>query len=95
MPETQWYLFVFVDLTEFVVLWKINILSPKKYIPQPQPISAIEDFNQIIVQREDDITCSVSIFMHGDRVVKFFMEDRDACEFSLCLAGYYRLLIGE
>lgn len=65
------------------------------FLQQPQPISSIEDFSHIIVKREDDITCSVSIFMQGDRLVKFFMEDRDACEFSLCLAGYYRLLTGK
>ncbi|KAH8280104.1 hypothetical protein KR018_007777 [Drosophila ironensis] len=62
---------------------------------QPQPISAIEDFTHVVVNREDDVTCSVSIFMLGDRAVKFIMEDRDACEFSLVLGGYYRLLTGN
>jgi len=49
----------------------------------------------VVVNREDDVTCSVSIFMLGDRAVKFIMEDRDGCEFSLVLGGYYRLLTGE
>ncbi|XP_065354698.1 uncharacterized protein LOC135949159 isoform X2 [Calliphora vicina] len=79
---------------------RVLLVSPRFGLSQissarnsvPQPISAIEDFSHIIVQREDDITCSVTIFMQGDRSVKFFMEDRDACEFSLCLGGYYRLL---
>lgn len=62
---------------------------------QPQPISAIEDFTHVVVHREDDVTCSVSIYMLGDRAVKFIMEDRDACEFSLVLGGYYRLLTGK
>ncbi|KAM7362091.1 uncharacterized protein ACRADG_012925 isoform 1-T11 [Cochliomyia hominivorax] len=82
---------------------RVLLVSPRFGLSQissvrnsvPQPISAIEDFNHIVVQREDDITCSVNIFMQGDRSVKFFMEDRDACEFSLCLAGYYRLLTGK
>ncbi|XP_043654754.1 uncharacterized protein LOC122621075 isoform X3 [Drosophila teissieri] len=59
------------------------------------PISAIEDFTHVVVNREDDVTCSVSIFMLGDRAVKFIMEDRDGCEFSLVLGGYYRLLTGN
>ncbi|KAI8121876.1 FERM and PDZ domain-containing protein 4 [Lucilia cuprina] len=82
---------------------RVLLVSPRFGLSQissarnsvPQPISAIEDFSHIIVQREDDITCSVTIYMQGDRSVKFFMEDRDACEFSLCLAGYYRLLTGK
>lgn len=32
--------------------------------------------------------------MQGDRVIKFSMEDRDAVEFSLVLAGYHRLMTG-
>ncbi|XP_030373813.1 uncharacterized protein LOC115623555 [Scaptodrosophila lebanonensis] len=69
--------------------------SVSKNFGQPQPISAIEDFTHVIVNREDDVTCSVSIFMLGERAVKFIMEDRDACEFSLVLGGYYRLLTGN
>jgi len=49
----------------------------------------------VVVHREDDVTSSVSIYMLGDRAVKFIMEERDACEFSLVLGGYYRLLTGE
>lgn len=49
----------------------------------------------MVVHREDDVTSSVSIYMLGDRAVKFIMEERDACEFSLVLSGYYRLLTGK
>ena len=49
----------------------------------------------MIVDREDDITCSVHVQMQNDRIIKFAMEDRDACEFSLVLAGYHKLLTGN
>ncbi|XP_037956584.1 uncharacterized protein LOC119686158 [Teleopsis dalmanni] len=82
---------------------RVLLVSPRFGLSQisnvrnsvPQPISAIEDFSHVIVNREDDVTCTVGIFMQGDRVVKYSMEDRDACEFSLVLAGYYRLLTGK
>ncbi|XP_068156197.1 uncharacterized protein [Drosophila tropicalis] len=82
---------------------RVLLVSPRFGLSQissarnsvPQPISAIEDFTHVVVHREDDVTCSVSIFMLGDRAVKFIMEDRDACEFSLVLSGYYRLLTGN
>ncbi|EDW13831.2 uncharacterized protein LOC6572228 [Drosophila mojavensis] len=82
---------------------RVLLVSPRFGLSQissarnsvPQPISAIEDFTHVVVHREDDITCSVSIYMLGDRAVKFIMEDRDACEFSLVLGGYYRLLTGN
>ncbi|XP_001359323.4 FERM and PDZ domain-containing protein 4 isoform X1 [Drosophila pseudoobscura] len=82
---------------------RVLLVSPRFGLSQissarnsvPQPISAIEDFTHVVVNREDDVTCSVSIFMLGDRAVKFIMEDRDACEFSLVLGGYYRLLTGN
>uniref|UniRef100_A0A6P4F0P7 Uncharacterized protein LOC108045946 n=1 Tax=Drosophila rhopaloa TaxID=1041015 RepID=A0A6P4F0P7_DRORH len=82
---------------------RVLLVSPRFGLSQissarnsvPQPISAIEDFSHVVVNREDDVTCSVSIFMLGDRAVKFIMEDRDGCEFSLVLGGYYRLLTGN
>ncbi|XP_017057549.1 LOW QUALITY PROTEIN: uncharacterized protein LOC108098872 [Drosophila ficusphila] len=82
---------------------RVLLVSPRFGLSQissarnsvPQPISAIEDFTHVVVNREDDVTCSVSIFMLGDRAVKFIMEDRDGCEFSLVLGGYYRLLTGN
>ncbi|XP_055852569.1 uncharacterized protein LOC129916576 [Episyrphus balteatus] len=82
---------------------RVLLVSPRFGLSQiagmrnsvPQPISSIEDFTQVIVNREDDVTCAVGVFMVGDRVAKFSMEDRDACEFSLVLAGYFRLLTGK
>ncbi|XP_053955314.1 uncharacterized protein LOC128861298 [Anastrepha ludens] len=82
---------------------RVLLLSPRFGLSQissirnsvPQPISAIEDFSHVVVSRDDDVTCNVAIFMQGDKVVRFSMEDRDACEFSLVLAGYHRLLTGK
>lgn len=47
------------------------------------------------MNREDDLTHTVSVHLQNDRIIKFSMEDRDACEFSLVLAGYYKLLTGK
>lgn len=33
--------------------------------------------------------------MEPDRLVAFMMEDRDALEFRLVLAGYYKLMSGK
>lgn len=45
--------------------------------------------------REDDVTNSVSVFILPDKLITFSMEDRDANEFAIVLAGYYRLIVGE
>lgn len=49
----------------------------------------------MVAIREDDIFYSVSIYIQPDRVVTFSMEDRDASEFALVLAGYFKLLTGK
>lgn len=45
--------------------------------------------------KEDDVTNSVSVFIAPDKLITFSMEDRDANEFAIVLAGYYRLIVGE
>lgn len=45
--------------------------------------------------REDDVTNSVSVFIAPDKLITFSMEDRDANEFAIVLAGYYRLIVGK
>ncbi|XP_039948819.1 uncharacterized protein LOC120767035 isoform X1 [Bactrocera tryoni] len=82
---------------------RVLLISPRYGLSQipsvrnsvPQPISAIEDFSHVAVKREDDVSCSVTIYMQGGKSVKFSMEDRDACEFSLVLSGYHCLLTGK
>lgn len=48
-----------------------------------------------MVTREDDVTNQVSVFILPDKLITFSMEDRDANEFAIVLAGYYRLIVGE
>lgn len=64
-------------------------------ISQPTPICTIEHLTRVTITREDDITHSVSAYISADKFVTFTMEDRDAIEFALVLAGYYRLLAGK
>jgi hypothetical protein len=47
------------------------------------------------VTRDDDISNTVSVFILPDKLITFSMEDRDANEFAIVLAGYYRLIVGE
>lgn len=62
---------------------------------QPQSICTIEELSRVVVTREDDVTNSVSVFVLPDKLITFSMEDRDANEFAIVLAGYYRLIVGE
>lgn len=48
-----------------------------------------------MVTKEDDVTNSVSVFIAPDKLITFSMEDRDANEFAIVLAGYYRLIVGK
>jgi FERM and PDZ domain-containing protein 4 len=49
----------------------------------------------VVVTREDELSCSVSVFILPDKLITFSMEDRDANEFAIVLAGYYRLIAGN
>ncbi|EAT35929.1 AAEL011947-PA, partial [Aedes aegypti] len=61
----------------------------------PQPICNLEDLTRVVVTRDDDVSNTVTVFINPDRVINFSMEDRDACEFAIVLAGYYRLMAGK
>ncbi|XP_055677293.1 uncharacterized protein LOC129786358 [Lutzomyia longipalpis] len=82
---------------------RVLLVSPRFGLSQiagvrnsvPQPICNLEELIRVIVSREDDISYSVVVFMEPDRLVTFLMEDRDAIEFALVLAGYYRLAAGK
>jgi FERM and PDZ domain-containing protein 4 len=62
---------------------------------QPQSICTIEELSRVVVTRDDDISNTVSVFILPDKLITFSMEDRDANEFAIVLAGYYRLIAGE
>lgn len=62
---------------------------------KPQSICTIEELTRVMVTREDDVSHSVSVFIAPDKLITFSMEDRDANEFAIVLAGYFRLIAGE
>lgn len=82
-----------------MVRWLYIEFGPVELIPflhiQPTPICSIEHLTRITITREDDVTHCVSAYVSADKFVTFAMDDRDAVEFALVLAGYYRLLAGE
>ncbi|KAG5680286.1 hypothetical protein PVAND_009804 [Polypedilum vanderplanki] len=61
----------------------------------PQSICTIEELSRVVVTREDDVSCSVAVFIMPDKLITFSMDDRDANEFAIVLAGYYRLIAGK
>uniref|UniRef100_A0A182SDQ4 FERM domain-containing protein n=1 Tax=Anopheles maculatus TaxID=74869 RepID=A0A182SDQ4_9DIPT len=61
----------------------------------PQPICNLEELIRVVVTRDDDVSNTVTVFISPDRVINFAMEDRDASEFAIVLAGYYRLMAGK
>lgn len=65
------------------------------FLKQPQSICTIEELSRVVISREDEISCNVSVFIEPDKLITFSMEDRDAQEFAIVLAGYYRLIAGE
>ncbi|KAL1375188.1 hypothetical protein pipiens_001621 [Culex pipiens pipiens] len=82
---------------------RVLLVSPRFGLSQiagvrntvPQPICNLEDLTRVVVTRDDDVSNTVTVFINPDRVITFSMEDRDACEFAIVLAGYYRLMAGK
>ncbi|XP_021709477.1 uncharacterized protein LOC5575615 [Aedes aegypti] len=82
---------------------RVLLVSPRFGLSQiagvrntvPQPICNLEDLTRVVVTRDDDVSNTVTVFINPDRVINFSMEDRDACEFAIVLAGYYRLMAGK
>ncbi|XP_055547639.1 uncharacterized protein LOC129731566 [Wyeomyia smithii] len=82
---------------------RVLLVSPRFGLSQiagvrntvPQPICILEDLTRVVVTRDDDVSNTVTVFISPDRVITFSMEDRDACEFAIVLAGYYRLMAGK
>ncbi|XP_058118105.1 uncharacterized protein LOC131288158 [Anopheles ziemanni] len=82
---------------------RVLLVSPRFGLSQiagirntvPQPICNLEELIRVVVTRDDDISNTVTVFITPDRVINFSMEDRDASEFAIVLAGYYRLMAGK
>lgn len=91
-------LHILLKLLEFNtvnVLIDFALFNLSSFLLQPQTVCSIESLSRLIIAREDDITHNVNIYMEPDRLVSFMMEDRDALEFRLVLAGYYKLMTGK
>uniref|UniRef100_A0A182ILB6 Uncharacterized protein n=1 Tax=Anopheles atroparvus TaxID=41427 RepID=A0A182ILB6_ANOAO len=82
---------------------RVLLVSPRFGLSQiagvrntvPQPICNLEELIRVVVTRDDDISNTVTVFITPDRVINFAMEDRDASEFAIVLAGYYRLMASK
>uniref|UniRef100_A0A182V2D4 FERM and PDZ domain-containing protein 4 n=1 Tax=Anopheles merus TaxID=30066 RepID=A0A182V2D4_ANOME len=82
---------------------RVLLVSPRFGLSQiagvrntvPQPICNLEELIRVVVTRDDDVSNTVTVFISPDRVIHFAMEDRDASEFAIVLAGYYRLMAGK
>ncbi|KAI5637632.1 FERM central domain-containing protein [Phthorimaea operculella] len=60
-----------------------------------QPIASLEEVEAIRVKREGDGTADVAIFLQRHGVLGLLMDERDAAEMPLVIAGYYRLATGQ
>ncbi|XP_063381740.1 uncharacterized protein LOC134668152 [Cydia fagiglandana] len=63
--------------------------------PGPQSIASLEEVEGVRVKREAGGSADVAIFLTRDRVVALLMDERDALEMPLVIAGYYRLATGK
>ncbi|XP_025410500.1 FERM and PDZ domain-containing protein 4 isoform X3 [Sipha flava] len=81
----------------------VILVSPKMGISQivglrnsmPVPLADIEQVTLVKVQKEDQISSTVTLYLQNtvQKEVSFCMEDRDTDEFILVLKGYYKLLM--
>lgn len=62
---------------------------------QPTLISNLEDILHVSLTREDQLRFNVEVGLTGDRQASFLMDDVEAKELALVLAGYHRLITGR
>ncbi|CAG9787962.1 unnamed protein product [Diatraea saccharalis] len=66
---------------------------------QPQSIASLEEVEGVRVRSEGGTggagSADVAIFLQRDRVLALLMDERDATEMPLVIAGYYRLATGK
>ncbi|CAB3254278.1 unnamed protein product [Arctia plantaginis] len=83
---------------------RVLLVSPRFGLSQivgrsnsvPQSIASLEEVQGIRVKREWSSGGSdVAIFLQRDRVLALLMDERDAAEMPLVIAGYYRLATGQ
>ncbi|KAG6447856.1 hypothetical protein O3G_MSEX005231 [Manduca sexta] len=82
---------------------RVLLVSPRFGLSQivgrggsvPQAIASLEEVEGIRVKRECAASADVAIFLQRDRVLALLMDERDAAEMPLVIAGYYRLATGR
>ncbi|CAK1585103.1 unnamed protein product [Parnassius mnemosyne] len=82
---------------------RVLLVSPRFGLSQivgrnnsvPQSIASLEEVEGIRVKREYSGSADVAIFLQRDRVLALLMDERDATEMPLVIAGYYRLATGK
>ncbi|XP_053605008.1 uncharacterized protein LOC128672111 isoform X2 [Plodia interpunctella] len=61
----------------------------------PQSIASLEEVEGIRVKAEGAGSAAVAVFLRRERVLALLMDERDAAEMPLVIAGYYRLATGQ
>ncbi|CAH2238386.1 jg27007, partial [Pararge aegeria aegeria] len=82
---------------------RVLLVSPRFGLSQivgrnnsvPQSIASLEEVEGVRVKSECSGSADVAIFLQRDRVLALLMEERDATEMPLIIAGYYRLATGR
>ncbi|KAI8421416.1 hypothetical protein MSG28_009491 [Choristoneura fumiferana] len=82
---------------------RVLLVSPRFGLSQivsransvPQSIASLEEVEGVRVKRESAGSADVAVFLTRDRVVALLMDERDAAEMPLVIAGYYRLATGQ
>lgn len=82
---------------------RVLLVSPRFGLSQiaglkssvPQPICTIEELTKVSVTKIDEVSDAVAVYIAPDRLITFPMEDREASEFVIVLAGYFHLLTGK
>ncbi|XP_038214247.1 uncharacterized protein LOC119834042 [Zerene cesonia] len=82
---------------------RVLLVSPRFGLSQivgrgnsvPQSIASLEEVESIRVKSECSSSAEVAIFLQRDRVLALLMDERDADEMPLVIAGYYKLATGK
>ncbi|CAK1541912.1 unnamed protein product [Leptosia nina] len=82
---------------------RVLLVSPRFGLSQiigrgssvPQSIASLEEVESIRVKSEYCGSAEVAVFLQRDRVLALLMDERDAEEMPLVIAGYYQLATGK
>ncbi|XP_050678583.1 uncharacterized protein LOC126974904 [Leptidea sinapis] len=82
---------------------RVLLVSPRFALSQivgrsnsvPQSIANFEEIESIRVKSEYSGSAEVVIFLQRDRVLALLMDERDATEMPLVIAGYYKVATGK